>query len=77
MIWDCEQRHLARRKTKAVSYPDRQCKSKGVMLENEMRFKNQVKAAHCVKLTPNGHNLGEDDRGPPESMKFTPKIILI
>ncbi|RYP50237.1 hypothetical protein DL769_010977 [Monosporascus sp. CRB-8-3] len=42
-MWNCAERHLRRRKTEAVPRPDPECKSKGIVLENEMRFKNHAR----------------------------------
>ena len=50
--WNCEERHLKRRPTEAVPCPDLGCKAKGIVLENELRFKNHAKSIHDHDMRP-------------------------
>ncbi|KAI3327466.1 hypothetical protein F4824DRAFT_484708 [Ustulina deusta] len=50
--WNCEDRHLERRPTDAVPCPDPGCKTKGIMLENELQFKNHAKFVHDYDMRP-------------------------
>lgn len=51
-MWDCTQRHLMRRPTEAVPCPDPGCQSRGVVLDNELQFKNHAKVVHNRELRP-------------------------
>ncbi|KAJ9129842.1 hypothetical protein NKR23_g12446 [Pleurostoma richardsiae] len=51
-MWNCVDRHLMRRKTETVACPDRDCKSKGTVLDNEVCFKNHAQAVHNFDLRP-------------------------
>ncbi|KAI1291664.1 hypothetical protein F5Y03DRAFT_388333 [Xylaria venustula] len=50
--WNCEERHLKRRFTEAVPCPDPGCKPKGIVLENELRFKNYAKFIYDYDMRP-------------------------
>ncbi|KAI1207667.1 uncharacterized protein F4807DRAFT_173788 [Annulohypoxylon truncatum] len=45
-MWNCEDRHLKRRTTTVVPCPDPSCKAKGVVLENELQFRNHAALIH-------------------------------
>jgi hypothetical protein len=51
-MWNCAERHLKLRKTGTVTCPDTVCKSKGIILENENRFKNHAAKIHGWELRP-------------------------
>lgn len=51
-MWDCVERHLKRRKTDVVPCPRPECKAKGFVLDDEMRFKNHAKVVHGIDLRP-------------------------
>ena len=68
--WNCEERHLKRRRTEAVPCPSPDCKAKGIVLENELRFKNHAKSIHNHDMRPKvtadvpRDHLGDDSDGP-------------
>lgn len=64
-MWNCEERHLRRRTGDVVSCPDPDCKRAGIVLENELRFKNHAKFDHGHEMRPlvttNTSNVRLDD----------------
>jgi len=75
-MWNCTERHLMRRRTEAVPCPVPTCKSKGIVLEDEMRFKHHAKVVHGRDLRPKITIRTRTAANPPESLKSTPKIVL-
>ena len=65
-----------RRGTEAVLCPVRECKSKGNVLENEMRFKNHAKVVHGMDLRPKITIWTRTAANLPGSPKPTPKTVL-
>jgi hypothetical protein len=51
-MWDCEERHLKRRNTDVVPCPVPKGKSKGMVLEVQMRHKYHAKVVHGRDLRP-------------------------
>ncbi|RYP47360.1 hypothetical protein DL768_006571 [Monosporascus sp. mg162] len=51
-MWDYVERHLKRRKTDAVPCPRRECKARGLVLNDERHFKNHAKVNHNIDLKP-------------------------
>jgi len=76
-MWDCTERHLKRRSTEVVPCPIPECKSKGTVLENEMRFKNHAKVVHGRDLRPKIIIRTRTATNSPESLKSTPTIVLV
>jgi len=74
-MWNCAERHLKRRPTDAVPCPDPGCKSKGIVLKNELQFKNHAKLVHNRDLKPKV-TIRMTLNSPTESTRSTPKIIL-
>lgn len=74
-MWDCVERHLARRPTEAVPCPDPGCKSKGLELETELQFKNHAWRDHKLELRPK-ITIRMTSTSSPESAKSHPKIVL-
>ncbi|KAK3936910.1 hypothetical protein QBC46DRAFT_394045 [Diplogelasinospora grovesii] len=48
-VWNCAERYLKKRKTD-VPCPRPECKTKKIVLEDEMRFKNHAKVVHGIDL---------------------------
>ena len=51
-MWNCEERHLQRRPAEVVPCPDPDCKRAGIVLKNELQFKNHAKSNHGHDMRP-------------------------
>lgn len=67
-MWNCADRHLRERTAESVPCPHPDCKYRGVVLENEARFKNHAIAEHGCELRPRVI--------PPTGAVYVSRIIL-
>ena len=74
-MWNCAERHLKRRPTEAVPYPDPACKPKGIVLKNKLQFKNHAKIVHNRDLRPKV-TIQMTLNSPIECTRSIPKIIF-
>ena len=74
-MWNCAERHLRRRKTEVVPCPVPECKSKCIVLENDMWFKNHAKVVHGRDLRPKITIYTKMAANLPESLNLRQRLI--
>ncbi|KAK6842236.1 FluG domain-containing protein [Apiospora arundinis] len=75
-MWNCVERHLARRTNEAVRCPRPECKAMELKLDNEMHFKSHAQKVHNIELRPKITIRLKSSMDPSENVQSTTKIIL-